>query len=265
MSEIEDKWRALLTGSGAPVAAPVRAMTYLETRHSASRPVKVSGSDGRLYFVKGGHAGRQLVNDQLVGRLGMALGSPNATVAHVEISSDLVDIETQLHNGFGNPGRFAPGVWHGSLVIDDVSNEREGFAHHGEPENRARFARLAILYGWTHGSDHQFVYNNQPPRLVHSYDHGHFFPSGPEWNIGTLTGAGLAVPDVQIVTSCGLTPDEIRAASDNLAALDPDAVILAALGNVLDHWNVSLDEKIALAVFLETRRRQLLDHIATLP
>ena len=78
MSEAEEKWAVLIAQALALRGPPVRAMTYIETRSSASKPVKVSGSDGRLYFVKGGHARRQLVNDHIVGRLGKALGAPTA-------------------------------------------------------------------------------------------------------------------------------------------------------------------------------------------
>ena len=264
MSEAEEKWAVLIAQALALRGPPVRAMTYIETRSSASTPVKVSGSDGRLYFVKGGHSRRQLVNDHIVGRLGKALGAPTAPVAHVEVSGELVESEQSLGRHFPDGGRFQPGVWHGSLVIDDVSNEREGFANVEALENRARFALLAVLYGWTHGSDHQFVYNNQPPRLVHSFDHGHFFPSGPDWTIASLDASTIAAPDPRILSSCSITKDELLVAAAQLEAIVPEVVIADAVGNVLDHWNVTQEEKLAIAQYLESRRLQILSHIANL-
>lgn len=219
---------------------------------------------GKVYFVKGGHCQRQLVNDHIIGRLGMALRAPTATVAHIDVVDALVAAEPMLGQHFPAGGRFEPGVWHGSLVIDGVSNERENIAHFDVPENRPRFALLAVLFGWGLGGDHQFLYANQEPRLVYSCDHGHFFPNGPDWTVASLTGAPAAIPDQALVSTCSVTPAELRTAGAALDALDPEQVIAAALGNVLDHWGVSLDELVEMAQYLTRRREQLLSHIAQL-
>jgi hypothetical protein len=257
------EWRLLLDSVVAPEQVP-RALTYIETRQSASKPVKVSASDGRVYFVKGGHAGRQIVNDQVVGILGAAIGAPTAAAMHVEITSELVDAEPELGKTFPATNRFLPGVWHGSLVIENVSPDREGIAHFDVLENRDRFALLAILYGWISGSDHQFLYANQPPRLVYACDHGHFFPRGPDWNGTTLSSAPAAVPDSKIVVDCSLTSDELKRAAKRLEEIDAAAVIGDAVRAVAAHWGVTEAEKLLLASYLGRRRKQILDAVALL-
>lgn len=259
-----EKWKELITEARAQRVAPLRAITYIDTRTSASKPVKLSVASGAVYFVKGGHCQRQLVNDQIIGRLGMSLQAPTATVAHIDVVDALVAAEPMLDRQFPASGRFQPGVWHGSLVIDGVSNDRENIVHFDVPENRPRFALLAVLFGWGLGSDHQFLYANQHPPVVYSCDHGHFFPNGPDWTIASLTAAPAATPDQTLVSTCSITPAELRVASGALEALDPEPAISSALGNVLDHWGVTLDELVALAQYLTVRREQIISHIAQL-
>ena len=53
-------------------------------------------------------------------------------------------------------------------------------------------------------------------------------------------------------------------AAAQLEAIVPEVVIADAVGNVLDHWNVTQEEKLAIAQYLESRRLQILSHIANL-
>ncbi len=111
-------------------------------------------------------AGRMIVTDHIVGRLGHAVSAAVGAPTLVDVPADLIAAEAQM-------AHMTAGVAHGSRWIPDCS--QGGIEHVVVPENRDRFARLALLYGWVVAADRQFIYQNQDPRLVHSVDHGHFF------------------------------------------------------------------------------------------
>ncbi len=148
------------------------------------------------------------------------------------------------------------GLCHGSLWIRDCT-DRLGFEHANEPPNRSRFARLAILYGWIGANDHQFIYLKDPPHLVFSVDHGHFFPGGPNWTAATLAGAPQASPDPTVISGCALTDVELRTACLELEGVD-GRIIAAAIAAPLDDWGISANERIVVAEYLFRRRSELL-------
>jgi hypothetical protein len=189
-----------------------------------------------------------IVNDQIVGRLGQILSAPVGEVALVEVPDALASAEPQMSH---MPG----GISHGSLLLLDCS-ERSGLDHLSLAENRARFAMLAILYGWIGANDQQFIYENRPPHLVHSVDHGHFLPGGPNWTSASLSAAASPVPDPTIVAGAGLIDDEVRIALQNLKEVNPTA-IASAVAAVPDDWGMSLDESVDVAIYLEQRQSQL--------
>jgi hypothetical protein len=260
-------WVDRLQKEFANRTAPVRAETYLRKWASGSRPVMFSCEDGQVYVVKSKYAGRQAINDQIVGHLGAAMGAPTGRPALVRVEQELVNAERELQDLHGS-GPFIPGVWHGSLHVGNVSDDRDSFAHQNVPENRPRFAQLAILYGWAYtGSDHQFLYAKVEPRIVFSVDHGHFFPEGPNWTIEGLQRFAntKAVPDPAIVGNCALTAAEIRAAEVALSGLDKDVVIARAVAAPLEEWVLSMEERVAMAHYLAQRHRELITAIAALP
>jgi hypothetical protein len=111
-------------------------------------------------------------------------------------------------------------VFHGSRWIPDCEDSEE-INDYSVPENRARFALLAILYGWLQIQDRQFLYRTRPPKLVYSHDHGISFPTD------------LANPrtyfrnDPRIQRACDLMPDEINEAKAALWAVSDDAIASA--------------------------------------
>jgi hypothetical protein len=156
----------------------------------------------------------------------------------------LIDAEPEL-------AHIPAGLGHGSRWIPNCS-ERLSYEHAAELENRERFARLALFFGWVFANDHQFIYENAPPRLVHSVDHGHFFPDGPDWTVASLGQAPLPAPDGSIVASCTLTQAEIE--SGRPATPPSDALIASAICCVPPDWQLSDTDKVALADFLAVRR-----------
>jgi hypothetical protein len=157
----EREIRQILQGVHASGVLPdVVAQTYLKSWGSASRPVLMGCNDGQDYIVKGRQNERMIVNDRVVGLLGRLLNAPVGQVALVEIPASLIGVEPALSH-------MPEGVSHGSLSVRNCS-EREALLLTDEPQNRPRFARLAVLYGWVHAGDQQFIYENAPPHKVHA-------------------------------------------------------------------------------------------------
>jgi hypothetical protein len=240
-------WKVLIREARERVPSPVVAETFLKAFQTASRPVLLACGD-QEYVVKSKDAGRMIVTDQIVGRLGHAIGASVAEVTLVEVPKGLIDSEPQMSH-------MSPGVAHGSKWFPDCS-EQLGFEHTHVPENRPRFAGLALLYGWATAGDHQFIYENTEPRLVHSVDHGHFFPGSNGWTKEMLEQAPAAVPDGTIVSTCSLTGVELQAAKEALRA-PTENVIASAVSAPSVGWGITLTERIAVAVYLAGRSESI--------
>jgi hypothetical protein len=83
-----------------------------------------------------------------------------------------------------------PGVWHATLWLDGVHQQidkRDDAVRPGA-HNKDRFGRLALLYGWCGAGDRQFVYEDDPPGLVHVVDMGHTRPGANAWTAAQLDG-----------------------------------------------------------------------------
>jgi hypothetical protein len=230
---------------GAATANLPRAQTFLKAFGTFSQPVLVSCDDGRDYVVKGQQVGRAIVNDQIVAHLGAAMGAPTGEVALVEIPAELIAIEPQLRH-------ITPGVAHGCLYIENCT-ERAAIQHVMLPENRERFAALAILYGWMDAHDHQFIYRNVAPELVYSVDHGHFFPNGPNWTPESLQTAPPPAPDATLMADCMLDHKLLHSACSRLGMIDDEhiATILAVPPMT---WACPLGDRVALGAYLADRR-----------
>lgn len=214
-------------------------------------------NDDRLYAVKGCQVGRTLVADQVVGRLGAAIGAPVAEVALVDVPEWLIEAPmSALGTSTGSIVHFKPGVGHGSLFIPDCTDSRD-LVHEHTDENRDRFAILAVLYGWTGADDRQLLYENRPPHRVHSVDHGFFF-GGPDWTIETLTQSSAPVPDPWICASPWVESSRIEVMLARLHDVSDDT-IAAAVAAPPEAWGITLVERIALAEYLARRRDALLE------
>ncbi len=243
----------LIVAAFAVRPQPIRVHTYLQRWGTFSAPVALIGDDGQVYVVKGRQAGRQdvyraMVNDHVVARLGAQLGAPVPEVAIVDVPNELVAGQAEMRH-------MQPGLAHGSRRLDGVS-ERAAINHVRIDGNRPRFTRLAVLYGWIHAGDHRFVYKKTEPQLVYSVDHGHFFPNGPIWSIGSLAQAPAAQVDATITQACGLTRQEIEDAVRRLANISNQTIAEVVAGPP-DEWGLSLDERVALFSYLLRRRDEL--------
>src|SRR5207253_1305026 len=128
----------------------------------------------------------------------------------------------------------------GSRVMEDCT-EREGIVHIQAGDNRERFARAAIMYGWLTASDRQFIYGKNPPYRVYSVDHGHFYPGGPDWTMATLSAAPWALIDPEIVAACNFSHEQLKAACQRLHKVNVQH-IAAAVASVPVTWGITSDE-----------------------
>ncbi len=227
-------------------------MTFLRVWASFSKPAAVSCDDGFAYVIKGLQHGRAdmakpLTTEQIVAAAGRLVGAPVVETVLVDVS-DLVAIEPRL-------AYLQPGLAHGTRQHPDCSDRMwTDYAHLAD--NRPRFGALAVMYSWLGAADHKVIYENHPPNLVYTVDHGHFLPGGTNWTVAQLTAAPPAAGlDPQFGT-IGLLDAEVRPAADLLRAVRPQH-IAAAVAQPPDDWGVTLQERVAIADYLERRQNQL--------
>ena len=244
------RWKDCLEAGIDRGEDPIIIITFRSGWDSAARPVLARGIDKREYVIKGQQAGRQIVNDQVVARLGMAMRAPVGEPCIVEISEELIAEDSRF-------SYLTPGTAHATLYIPKCSSQREEINYTNQPENHARFVLLILLYGWVYANDYQFIYKNARPNLVYSVDHGHFFPGGPEWKQRDLLEAGSAEINPRLVSNCKLKLEEIRQGLWLLDAVSEETIIQAVAAPPSE-WGLTIDERVTLVEYLVKRRQDLL-------
>ncbi|MCA1789088.1 MAG: hypothetical protein LC667_04280 [Thioalkalivibrio sp.] len=200
--------------------------------------------------MKGRHAGRSAVNDQVIGRLGKAMGAPVPRVTLVDVPGELISMQPEM-------AHMQPGLAHGSEVVPSVSDSYL-IEHATARVNRGRFAKLAVLWGWVSVFDRQYLYTEDDRPILFAADHGHAFPRGPDWTRRSLLSAATpAELDHELADACRFTQGEIQAAADALRGID-DAGIVKAVAAPPGEWGFGMPDRAALAQYLSRRRRELL-------
>ncbi len=240
-------WQNWLEQYAIQPIQPLKAITFQRAWRTKAQPILLQCEDSQNYMVKGQQAGRQIVNDQIVARLGECLGAPVGRAKIIEIT-DLVAIEPKMAD-------IAPGTAHGTGWIEQCFDSYTLIAT-SEEENRLRLMLLAILYGWVEANDHQFLFNASPPRLIHSVDHGHFFPKGPDWTIADLASASPARLDPYFV-ECHFTPDQMSQGRQSLARITHENLV-QVVASPPDQWGITMKERVALVEYLSQRQGELL-------
>lgn len=70
------RWREQLEIAIAQPRTIIEARTFKKGWSTKAQPVLLKCSDGKDYVVKGQNAGRQIINEQIVARLGLLVGAP---------------------------------------------------------------------------------------------------------------------------------------------------------------------------------------------
>lgn len=249
MTPSDGEWEALITSEICARPAPIIAQSFVRALQSASRPVLLRCDDQDEYVVKGAQTRRMATNDQIVGFLGNSLGAPVPPITQVFVPPELIAAQPDLQH-------MAPDVGHGSRFIADCADDRS-VGHLDMPENSKRFLLLAVLYGWTQAGDLQFLYKIQDPFHVYSVDHGHFFPSGPDWNEASLLSASVVQLDPTIAGCCSFDESLYERAVGQLESIDV-VTLASAVARPPENWGITLPERIALAAYLAKRQDELI-------
>lgn len=246
------RWQEALEIALKTPERPVQAQTYRQGWKTKAQPVRLSCDDGKSYVVKGRQAGRQIVNDQIVARLGQAMGAPVG-------EPKIINFPAELINSNRNLSHIPPGTAHGTLWIPDCFDSWELIAT-SEPFNRLRLSLLAVLYGWVYAGDRQFLFLYDPPRFIYSVDHGHFFPGGPDWTENALREAPDARLDDFFLSECSFTDREIERSLSQLQAVREEEIVRAVASPPVE-WGLTIDERVTLVEYLITRQQQLLKQL----
>jgi hypothetical protein len=246
--QLKSRWKTLLEVAIDQPRQTVQALDFIEAKSTKAQPVILECNDGREYVVKGQNAGRQIVNEQIVARLGLLLGAPIPETKIVEIPDELIKLEKKL-------AHIHSGTAHGSLYLRDTYFDRCLIAT-SEDVNRLRLALLAVLYGWAGANDQQYLFTNKPPRLIYSIDHGHFFPNSPNWTANDLATAQNAQLDPVLVSACNFTPLEIDQALEALVNIN-EGEIIDAVAYPPTEWGITIDERTMMLQYLIKRQIQL--------
>jgi hypothetical protein len=247
-------WKSLIKKAQDKRLEPVNAETPRRVMGGASGAVEITCDDGKNYFVKGSQLGRAVVTEQIVAHLAIALKAPVPIPRLVHISPTLKQMNASLL------GHVQPGLAHGLMAADDASEEKVTDVRHCDvPENRSRYARLAVLYGWVHAQeDVQYFFNKTPPPLVHSFDHAFSFPGGSTgWTPESLQRAPAAALFAPILGGCKLTNEE-QIAALKLLELTNEETIVQAVAAPPREWGITIEHAVAVAEFLSRGRAELL-------
>lgn len=260
-----DAWRPHIEAAAVVPASSPSAQTYRHSYNTASRPVVLKCDDGQNWVVKAQFAGRGVAADCALAAIAHAVGAPVPPTALVSVPGELIAAEPELQNVRG-AGPLQPGVWHGSRWIEGIhgtGNKRDDAVRVG-PQNAVRYSRLALFYSWCGHGDRQFLYEDEPPHLVHVVDMGHALPGANGWTAATLDSYAPA-PSIpaDLWSASGLTRAEAEAVVTAIA--DPVAVISRAAALPREHWGgITMEERIALAHYLSRRFDAMRQAIAAL-
>lgn len=235
----------IVRGKGAGVSA---TMPLKQSSRGGSGSFLVMADDGLEYWCKAlnnPQSPRVPVNEQIVARLGQHIGASVTEPMLVRLDG-IVGWEYR-------PGHTVePGWAHGCRALKAPIETNSITDHRTEDNNRVRQAGFYALMDWMHGADQQWLKDTQAENAYYSHDHGHFFPSGPNWDAAALAAAGTtACSFSQPADELDATEFERLAAAIATTALED---IEAVMSKIPAAWPVSDQELSALAAFIDARR-----------
>ncbi|HEX7292084.1 MAG TPA: hypothetical protein VF250_13240 [Conexibacter sp.] len=239
-------------------AAGVNAvMAMRRSTHGVSGSFMVRADDSGDYWCKVTNnptSPRIPINEQIAGRLGIAIGVSVATPALVRLDS-LAGWE--FHPGL----HVEPGWAHGCVAVSGAFETRS-LGHRNDDDNRRRHAGFYALMDWLAGADQQWLYSGTAHNAYFSHDHGHFFPGGPNWTPAALAAVGTADRTLAVPPD-GLDEAEVARLADAIGAISKDEID-AVMSNIPAEWPVGDDELAALSNFLEARQQPVAERLRSL-
>lgn len=208
-------------------------------------PPLVSCDDGQRYVLSSSQKGRRVARSQVVGRLAHLIGAPVPEVRLVNLSEGFLADIPELDG-------MEAGLAHGIRYVPDLETSAR-IRHLDAGENRARFARLAVLFGWLRAFDGclGFLYEKDPPYHVWTDSFGGYFRGASART--AQFGPWKEVAFHSVVSFCGLSSELMREANEGLQ-LATDRRIAEALART----RAVARPRAALARYIATRRDALL-------
>lgn len=221
----------------APPAASIDATRILGPLTTDGRPVlKVECEDGRVYAAKFHHGDRSAVNDQVVTRLGWAIGAPVPEPALVRLDDELLPAGVDAH------------VAHATIFVEDLGSPWRAAPKHRTDANVERLDQLEVLRGLVEANDLQLFYEQRQPHKVWSIDHDSYFPECRDWHARDL------VSD----RSAGGVDWRLLSRAQAVAAHLTPEFIAQVVAAPPDEWGIELEDRVALAGYIWRRRERLL-------
>ena len=246
-------WAGLLAAAEHDETPSDSALRYIDSWSSQSKPVKVAGNEDDTYWVLKSHQyalsaklPRIVINERIVGNLGALIGAPVPEIGLVEVPQALIDIEPKM-------AHLGAGLSHGSRYVEDTSDRDNDVHDIDAGDNRDRFLRLMLLNAWCGAGDRQFIYMNQPPRLVYSVDHGNFLPGGAKWTETDLRTADPPTVEADRFPGLDPTEEELSMLGAELRGVS-DQDVATVVASIPTAWGLSGSEQVQLLSSLAERR-----------
>lgn len=247
-TDVGTRIRAALAREDAP-ACPTATLPLQQSKAGGSGAFLVAADDGRRYWckcVENPQSPRVPINEQLVGRLGQLIEVATCEVTLIRLPPELADWE------FRRGRKLVPGYAHASVAVP-TAIETRSIRHPQDDDNPSRLTGLGVLADWCWAGDHQWLYEPTEENRYFSHDHGHYFPSGPNW-----TTASLAANDALAkAPGAGHFPmtrtDVVHRIIDRMEQIKAEA-IASAFAGLPKSWQVTDDELVAMVEYLDRRR-----------
>lgn len=245
-----DAWSGRLLGRVAPGASTSVRAPRERARSSGAGAFLALASDGNQYWVKvpGNPQGNQvLVNEVIVGELGLMLGAPVRPRVLIAIPPEVTQWEEFPVRASGNTLLGHASLHVGSAVDDD------DLRYTKRDDNARRQAAIIGLWDLCIGEDPQWLYETAAAYSMWSYDHGLWFTTGEgDWDSGVLEGL-VDLDGTPRQIPGGLDRERLLQMADAIESLTPEA-LLYVVSAVPVEWGTSDRDLAAMAWFLYRRR-----------
>ncbi|HMT04826.1 MAG TPA: hypothetical protein PKD76_04700 [Solirubrobacterales bacterium] len=215
---------------------------------TACRPILVQAEDGHDYWckvVENPMSDRVPTNELIAAGIGEKLGVAMPKTRIMDVT-ELIGWEFVEGRFIRNRWAFGSRNVIGGTPTHDLKHEqRDG--------NSKRYVGFYALYDLLVGGDPQWLINVTDDHGYLSFDHGHFFPGGPDWSTRSLRPALQTEAHRLNQPPGNLDLDEVNrvgTAIESLSRADIDEVV----SRVPPEWPVSDPELAALAGFIDARR-----------
>jgi hypothetical protein len=217
---------------------------------SRCKPPVFADSAGRQFVVKSNHdvSYKLTINDTVAAQLGLLIGAPVLPTCLVYVAPELVSGSPELKH-------VRPGICYSTERIPITDSL--GFEYAGIPQNSARFASLAVLYGWIGVcGDHQLVYSSSPPELVFSIDHEESIVCKGQWTIPLDAPCVEPIPHKWILDNSVVAPSDLSVILERLASVTASQ-IASVVAFPPEDWCITFPERVELANYIWNRKLSL--------